>query len=838
MQTARKLKDGSLWTIRMGHLEDNLCKFTFYPSKHGRWVSIRMRELGLPSKQGWTLSPINMLDEILHWFSIERQDMARAEHLLKSSGSLESFSPDLADWVIPADCTHPNARGKVYDWRVAVNAHSAGDRTYKVPLHVFEPAGSKWKSSWFRTTFKQSKFPDFPTRQAICDRGIYVPYNGDMGTMLAANSLEFYLNLEFLQGVSKEELECSPPILMGHFLGPPFWPTKKGKRSAAIVFKEGKSKPRGIGNLTGKGKYEKYFTNAGWIMDSVKYFPKIEYTMPPHFAFDCGVVKSASVKGDFVVQTFDYKAFYRQILSHPSLWYLYVACTGSEGATYDLCSIFGNRISVGPAVGIADALIYIVHWLLMCRWNLPDDTSTWISHLLSMDLFSKTQKVWIERRAGVFKSPSAKSWKLLTVKNANIQWRRFWNLVPLCLSGFFDDSQSGSALNLANEVTAGFLQLNELGNVLMTLSKFRRHTEDGAEYLFDQTGLQWVLDTDISTDIQHPVIQGKQLNIQDGTIGDRPSMIRSTVNLSRALISMAESKKSRACPVSAGERVKGQWNYITESAKDLRSMLYALNSSLACAYQPGGREQNFRNKPKLKYRMAETAYQPEPSSSAWEWSKWGITKYFTLSFQAAYELQLLIQAYEGLESVAWIPRRSVVDLIHILWILNDSAGHSKLDSDRAGACWFFRNTFDAIPWVANRWKPGTLEKTNSTIQECSNGAANLELAAQYISSGRWANVQFIFECYDSQPTMFITRSAVSHKPGLQSVLQQRVRVVSKLNAQGIRVGILWNDRKKGQIPDHLSKFEINKAKAMLAQRLPGIPLEPEPIDNPFNIVNV
>ena len=276
LQQPAKRADGSDWSPRDGHLEDTFTSFRFYPSEHGAWVSHRMHELGLPLRGGRRLEPAQLLKEIIHWFGVQRADIRGARLLWEAQGHCDDFQPISRTWRIPEGATHPLARRRVYDWRKALAAHIAGDRDYKVPLLDVSPVGAFWNKELFSHLFAESKMPDCMAEQCILETGINVPFTANWDTLLVSAPRGFYAELAFCQETTRAEIASG--ILEGPFPGPPYWPCKMHGRAGAVIFRNGKTKKRDVGNLTGKGRFEQYHTNAGWSMDSDGfYYPDLDY---------------------------------------------------------------------------------------------------------------------------------------------------------------------------------------------------------------------------------------------------------------------------------------------------------------------------------------------------------------------------------------------------------------------------------------------------------------------------------------------------------------------------------------------------------------------------------
>ena len=824
-------KDGSEWQYRTGHLEDGLCAFRFFPHLHGEWVRQRMRQLRLPEKEGWYLEPLDLLNEIIHWFKTHRADIATAQAHVRDTGAIDGFQPQIRTWLIPELATHPCARRKVYDWRVAMGAHIRGERDYEVPLLDTTQPGAYWNRDYFAKLFSESKMPDQACEQCVLDTGINVPFLSNWDTILVAAPRGFYAELEFCTQNTLDEIDDD--ILAGPFPAAPLWPLKMHGRSGVVIFRNGKVKKRDVGDLTGAGRFEEYHTNAGWRMDEDGFFyPILEYVSTADFAKDCAVVQTAWAE-DFEIQSCDWSGYYRQLLRSPSLWWLYVALSVSSGCTIDKFAIFGDGSSVPWSNYIMNSLLYGVRFIMMKSWDLTDDCTQWVTRLAARPEWPAQVRAWILDRASCLPLPSAKSWKSLSRAKAFGQIQKFWNFVPIAIGGYFDDGFSGGGESINRAFMAAVLELVSEGGVLASIPKFERFTTQGLQYAMCEQTLTWTLIAESVHTPSHPIILGKEFRIEARVRCDPAERIRLVCNLTQELVRTARNAKTRMVPLAAGERLRGQWNWVTETCKLLRSLLAGLTASMAVSRRVGN-SRNRGGRRQLKFEMSRAAHDPDQSSRTWTWSTWKVSSFFPLSYQAENELLQLADAVLRLNATSWYPRRSPVPVERIGYIINDSAGKSSADprSRRGAAAWLYIAGHENIPYIVEEWGEQALNTLHSTQQEAANASANLTY---------WANkhphIEVWIEVLDSRSTVFNFRRVAARRPGLEPVLQQRIDTLAALSARNVRVLSTWAERSLNFIADLLSKYGVGAAVRAIMVRSPNQFLADAPDERTSNVLN-
>ena len=590
--------------------------------------------------------------------------------------------------------------------------------------------------------------------------------------------------------------------------------------------------------MTGKGsRFQEYFTNAGWDMDTDGfYYPKLEYVKTSTFAADCAIVRTAWPEGDFEIRLYDWKAWYRQILRHPQLYWLYASLSIEDGVVFDKFAIFGDGSSVPWSNFYTNALMHCIRFMLVQDWGLGDDCSQWAARLAALPQWPKCTRRWIRERTASLGQPSAPSWKKLKRKQAFKELKKLFNLVPICLSAYFDDTQTASGQVGADMVTQAILRLVKEGGVGAQFKKFERFTFAGHRYQMNEK-TEWVLDCDEHGEplLRHPKVLGKEFCIKDMTRRDPESRLAEVINLTHAVIERARKAPTRLVPVAAGERLRGQWNWVLDTCPSARSLMFGLSASLAVASRVGKGNRNFGRRRSQKLSMAKAAFAQD-QAKAWQWDKWEISQYFPLSHQAEEELLQMVRILPFINETAWFPRRSPVPLSEIAYIVSDSAGMSGKDESavRGAAAWLLAAILDTIPFIIEEWEPEVLRTTHSTQQESANACANLE---------HWANdpalrhITVFVEVLDSASSVANMRRMAARRPGLQRVLERRRKVVRALNQRGVRVITLWNARRFNFIADLLSKYKIEEAREALEQRAPNKHMEGKPTPRARNVLN-
>ena len=836
--------DGSLWTPGRGRVGlDNLRTHFDFTAEHGTWVPYRMQQLGLTGRV-WHLSPHEQNTEIIFWMKCEMADHARAGAMLEEGKSMQLFRPTVRPWILPEASQNPKAVGRIYDTRGVGAALERGDTDFEITLLAMTSSGNKWNKPLLRSMLDASKCPDQRGVQFILDQGTIFPYTGNYDCTLMPNARSFWLELEFAAKTTRTEVAAG--ILDGYYAGfPPFSVWKKSKQGVTIVWKHDRmdTKPRGTGDLTGLGTgFETSFPNAGFELKRVSNDnPKLEYPTNTTFADDCATVKPAYEPGEFLIQQFDWQAWYRQLARHVIMYFLYCMCTVAEGWTVDMFSLFGDGSSVVTSNCTQNILIWLIRWMMIVEMDLGDDCRQWVDRLLAQTFMTSSMRTWITTRAEIFKCPDAPSWRALQRAQALVQMKRFYNLVPLALCAYFDDKMTGSGVYLSDMASRAIWKLVSQGKILDSVAKATRSTENACKLIVQveaDGSRSWQPDTTVADGTWHPVILGKEFIIATQIRRDQPSRIRMVIWLTMQIIEAATAAKTRLVLIMLLERVRGQWNFVLDSAKEQRALLSSLTACIVTALRGGRRDSKFGIKQTAKLAAARGASMAEiDASETLQWEEWGMRFFAPFSHKAEFDMKELCRAIRSANGSAWAPRRSPVPLEEQMTICVDSAGFSETDDGvvdifRYAACWVFAVTLLSIPYMQELWDQEVLRVTHSTAQEFANMVACLKACAE-----KYHWVKFFWVCLDSKSAMYISRRMAARKPGMEAILEEFRVIMLNLASKGIRVGFLWNERKLGSIPDDISKDEMEAARAKLLIRCPDKSLDLAPTPRARNVLN-
>ena len=869
-QQPHRRKDGS--EFQPSKLEDLMVTFTFYAHKHGRHVALRLREEGELANSGWRLTPTRFWDEVVEWGSRARRQVAIGKRLA-AEGNLSVMRWLYDDWLIPEAATQPLAKRRIYEVVEAMAARQRGEESYAVPLADLSEPGPVWNETFFEPLFKASHYGDRLTGQVIGGRGVVAPYTGSWDSMLCRNAATLYEELAFIQKTLRAEVEEG--LMSPTSLGIQTWPAKVQPLGVARIFRRGKAKNRGTMNATGKGRpmqFKQAFSNNGWLTSSLRHFPDREWNSAMSFSNDVYICRTAFEAHDFCIRGADWHRFYRQVKDHPLHNWMFQCVGLEEGFARHLRKFFGDLVSVIPCILCQDGLIWALRWLLMVTWKVSeiDDCSEWVRTLLHAKWMTRRSRLWVERRARVFATPGATSWRRLSYAAARREMHKFWNLVPLAIGAFFDDEFSGSGKLVQRDVTDCIITIIREGDVEGSLEKFYSVDAGGASFsLVHDEGAPPEVQTWQRDEEDGPAdVLGRGIVLSDtdvtlDKVEDRPAAVLETVALTLALIQAAHDSKTRQAPVPAGERVFGQWGWLVGTREWLRSLLQSLKHAL-CVRPTKHRARPLARRHQ-KFEMGHAAFASvvggkKAAGKLWDWRRWGMREYFTLSHAAEADLRMLISEYEAARARACMPRRSPVALGDICFILNDNAGlqlkrrprrglvvthgdgnrggdmatFEEKRQKRAGAAFLYMHGHAEIPFVQERWLLDALRNTHSTQGEMANGAANLDLA---VSTAPFNRAKVFWEVYDSSSSQLIWHKMKAKRQGMQAVLGVRRNTIRKLQQRGARVLTSWCSRELLQISDHLSKYCTKEARRMLQQRFPHSRIARRALRRKRNVLN-
>ena len=343
---------------------------------------------------------------------------------------------------------------------------------------------------------------------------------------------------------------------------------------------------------------------------------------------------------------------------------------------------------------IQNVLVWLVRWLIMQDMQLGDDCREWVVRLLGQKFMTTTMRHWVSSRAALYKCPDAPSWRRLTRRAAAVQMKRLWNLVPLALCAYFDDKMTGGGQALSDMACGAIWRLVSDGKVQDSVEKAVRSTEDGNKFVVTDTGgaRKWTLDPDVIPGSWHPLVLGKEFVIAQQLRRDSAERVRMVVWLSTQVIALADEAATRLVLMALLERLRGQWNFILDSAKAQRALLSSLTACIIVGLRRGRKVEAFAAKAQARLETAKAASMASLDGYDLQWQEWGLSFFAPLSHKCERDLLSLCAVIRTTNAAAWAPRRSPVPLREQMWLMADSAGfsedeHGEVDIFRFAACW-------------------------------------------------------------------------------------------------------------------------------------------------------
>ena len=491
------------------------------------------------------------------------------------------------------------------------------------------------------------------------------------------------------------------------------------------------------------------------------------------------------------------------------------------------CRDSSAPISANRVEGI---LMHICRWYMMEDMGMSDDPSTWLDTLLAQDWAqADVTRAWIEDRAAHFGSPTCTEWASLSHADGTDVLEQFWNLVPCCVGSFFDDGFWAAGPELAESMQRAVMRLSTEVKVEGQIEKFERATLDGHHYGMNADGTWFELFQDDGSPSLIEIL-GKQFNLANGTRGDSEQRLRGAEALLDEILRMAKASPRKLVYTSILERLRGQYNFITQTSKSLRSLLFGLTKSIKAQAQVWRRQ----DKRRRAFHLGRAAHQAAcGEADAWDWTSFRVGGAVSLASECFKELPELKRAAREFNTEAWLPKRAAPPADQMVWIFNDSAGLSASDEHdyRAGACWMWSPRWDHCKFIQERLSLRALRGHNSTQLETGNGVANADWVADNCP---WCSC--IVEVYDNQATTYNLKSMTCKAEGLTAPLKQR-RECARRHPK-LRFLTLFNKRELGTVADLLSKDDIARASAAVLARFPSHPLAARPVKRPRNCYNL
>jgi hypothetical protein len=178
------------------------------------------------------------------------------------------------------------------------------------------------------------------------------------------------------------------------------------------------------------------------------------------------------------LRRFDWSEVYPQCLRHPAGWWLSVYMTLSSGRVVEERLIMGDASCCHSGNRVETILVWLMRHLLLTHiwgWSadLYDQPDRGVAAVLQRPWAQQEPvRAWIRRRAAALGGPTK-------AMNRADRMAALFNLLPIVLGGYFDDSMLGGIVGLCDEQTDAILFLiRELG-IGAAWAKFERAQADG-----------------------------------------------------------------------------------------------------------------------------------------------------------------------------------------------------------------------------------------------------------------------------------------------------------------------------------------------------------------------
>ena len=843
---------------RNGRLEDLYLEFAFCPREHGGWVAMQVRrqiqtarragKRPAPADRFWRLAPADYAREIARWVSSNAADLdtalSRARRLERGE-TLAPWKPSTRPWIIPAEAVQLWARTTVWELRFFWDwyTHRKGDGRI-VPLRrVLCPPTPRcrccyksrrppsWNIDWLRSSCAASHCPDQEQVGMLCSQGTEVPFEGTMSTVLVPNAMGLYY--EIVAATALAETEQGQGYTDGPHAGIPFQPSKTHSHNMAIAIRGGKVKKWGTGNLTGSGEHRDESTNAGRNVDD---YAPMEFVTSAEF---CRCLYIISQTGEpLELRKFDWSEFYRQCLRHPAGWWLSVYMTLSTGLVVDERLIMGDASCCHSGNRVETILVWLMRYLLLTHvwgWSdaMYDRPDRWVAAVLQRPWAQPAPvRAWIQRRVAALGAPTQ-------AMDRTDRMAALFNILPIVLGGYFDDSMLGGIVGLCDELTDAILFLIRKLKIGAAWAKFERAQADGTISLMVPSDLahltahrRWT-----TPSAGFGQVLGKELDLSTMERRDSETRIRDLCALMDVILAQVRASPSRAVELVLIQKVVGIVVYVTDTSPPLRALLnYTVRSlKIRNGFRPGT-----AGRSRAAFLIECEAKGVDAPASVYSWpSRQGT--YTTLSRSAEAEWRELQRVLPLMNGAHFMPRRSPLGKHGVIHIMNDSAGYEGGATEgkiQNGAAWLMSHGWTVLPYFIEQWNIEVLKATHSTQQEFANGNANLLAVLSRMQPGdRPEQYPDIIEVFDNQATVSMAWRLATHSPGLVDLLHERLLLILTAQARGIRVVQLWTDRKGGTAADDLSKGALSDAAAFIAKYSPGIELQSKPLSRPVNLLS-
>ena len=295
---------------RRGHCSDLFQQFTFDHRLHGEWVRTRLRQTkGHKRRRSdkWTLSPVQIVAEIEHWYKSLDKDIIAAKKW-HADGAHGTFRPATKLWIIPQKALQIFAQKVVWDsadWFAASKEDRANIQILPQDFSLGVP--SPWQTDTLKKWAKDSGLEDEACIQDLHELGTFLPFTGEMSMVLSPPAAGYFTRQAVAEATTRDEIAegwLSKPLM-----GPHFIPAKLSSRNVAVIWRAGKLKPRATANFSGPDKesLHHHSVNSGYDTENnVVDFPPLNLTCPNLIAFTMAIIMPGCLMR-FVVCKNDWK---------------------------------------------------------------------------------------------------------------------------------------------------------------------------------------------------------------------------------------------------------------------------------------------------------------------------------------------------------------------------------------------------------------------------------------------------------------------------------------------------------------------------------------------------
>jgi hypothetical protein len=739
------------------------------------------------------LSPQQIWDELVSWFSVAIGDVRRATSAKyggtrRGAGRRSDRRTKL--WVIPRAAMSPEARPYVWDMRSFWQDQSAG-------IHPVVDGDERRHTGLGKQEHKtgiaslQQRFqcPDEETPNRMISGISTFSDDAFDGFVLGPNYSGFYDEIDFAVGKNVQELESG--VLQGPYPGPAFMPCRVFATNVAI-------QPNGKKRRTGDGGWPRDFTlddqdlslNGAIDLDNVDQFPL--YTLPSAITFGASLSIAATCyefSGDCQLQMHvllsDWVAYYRTFVIAVRYFWTQMNVFMPGGATVDTAMYFGDT-------GAPNTSNHAMNWLLFMWRSIFKEIisahTSWNVHTQSEHAVSIP---W-DSNAKVRQWRQARYNKALQLGMSADE--AFDQSLPLVMQGYFDDGQVAVAsILMPYVVTALFTLVNTVG-VAVEYSKLAWGRPDGTiGKCCPKPGIvpRSFSDVDFEFDSGAPMILGKEVQLP-------VSVIRETAARQRtAVLAIAEVFSKDYVWTSSMRSLIGGLMYISITIPALRG---CLNAPIRC----------LKAESRLMAVQQRAPPGRKPHGATDEAHRDHLVPLGGAAHASLAQAAQLIIHQIGRCAAPWdeLPQRD-----RTVFVMNDAAGFGGLDDVefRGGGSWIVAPGETEVLWCVQAWPIKTVMTQNSTVLEVIN--ANHTLEAVMIRYPQFD----ICEVLDNSAAVSCLKRFACDSPTLTQHMNFRQSLITHLQGRR-RIFTFWSCREEGTLADMISKGKIRAFIRGLRQR--------------------